>query len=64
MAVINIAGLKDKKIMIFGGIDIGGTSVKVGFVDNNGKILCSDLFHVEKIKDYKNFLKTLHNSII
>ena len=50
--------------MIFGGIDIGGTSVKVGFVDNNGKILCSDLFHVEKIKDYKNFLKTLHNSII
>lgn len=50
--------------MIFGGIDIGGTSVKVGFVDNNGKILCSDLFHVEKIKDYTNFLKTLHNSII
>ena len=50
--------------MIFGGIDIGGTSVKVGVVDNNGKILCSDLFHVEKIKDYKNFLKTLHNSII
>ena len=50
--------------MIFGGIDIGGTSVKVGFVDNNGKILCSDLFHVEKIKDYKNFLKTLHSSII
>ena len=50
--------------MIFGGIDIGGTSVKVGFVDNNGKILCSDLFHVEKIKDYNNFLKTLHNSII
>ena len=50
--------------MIFGGIDIGGTSVKVGFVDNNGKILCSDLFHVEKIKDYKNFLKILHNSII
>ena len=50
--------------MIFGGIDIGGTSVKVGFVDNNGKILCCDLFHVEKIKDYKNFLKTLHNSII
>ena len=50
--------------MIFGGIDIGGTSVKVGFVDNNGKILCSDLFHVEKIKDYKNFLKTLHDSII
>ena len=50
--------------MIFGGIDIGGTSVKVGFVDNNGKILCSDLFHVEKIKDYKNFLKALHNSII
>ena len=50
--------------MIFGGIDIGGTSVKVGFVDNNGKILCSDLFHVEKIKDYENFLKALHNSII
>ena len=50
--------------MIFGGIDIGGTSVKVGFVDNNGKILCSDLFYVEKIKDYENFLKALHNSII
>ena len=50
--------------MIFGGIDIGGTSVKVGFVDNNGKILCSDLFHVDKIKDYKNFLKALHNAII
>ena len=50
--------------MIFGGIDIGGTSVKVGFVDNDGTILCRDLFLVERIKDYKNFLKTLHNSII
>ena len=43
--------------MIFGGIDIWGTSVKVGFVDNDGTILCRDLFHVERIKDYKNFLK-------
>ena len=50
--------------MIFGGIDIGGTSVKIGFVDNDGTILCRDLFHIERIKDYKNFLKTLHNSII
>ena len=49
---------------IFGGIDIGGTSVKVGFVDNDGTILCRDLFLVERIKNYKNFLKTLHNSII
>ena len=42
--------------MVYGGIDIGGTSVKVGFVDNNGKILCRDLFPVEAIKDYNNFL--------
>jgi len=50
--------------MIFGGIDIGGTSVKVGFADVNGKILCSDSFYVENIVDYNDFLKTLHNSII
>jgi len=50
--------------MIFGGIDIGGTSVKVGFVDKNGKILCKDSFYVHSIKDYDNFLKTLHSSII
>ena len=50
--------------MIFGGIDIGGTSVRVGFADVNGKILCRDSFYVENIVDYNDFLKTLHNSII
>ncbi len=49
--------------MIFGGIDIGGTTVKVGFVDKEGNILCRDLFHVENIKSYKNFLKRIFNSI-
>ena len=49
--------------MVYGGIDIGGTSVKVGFVDNNGKILCRDLFPVEAIKDYNNFLKSLYSSV-
>ncbi len=48
--------------MIFGGIDIGGTTVKVGFVDKEGNILCRDLFHVENIKSYKNFLKRIFNS--
>ena len=49
--------------MIFGGIDIGGTTVKVGFVDKEGNILCRDLFQVENIKSYINFLKRIFNSI-
>tara|TARA_B100000959_G_C14928983_1_gene602736 strand:+ start:368 stop:1321 length:954 start_codon:yes stop_codon:yes gene_type:complete len=50
--------------MIFGGIDIGGTSIKVGFVNKNGEILCRDSFQVLKINDYNNFLETLHSLII
>ena len=48
-------------MIIYGGIDIGGTSIKIGFVDKAGTILCKDLMPVGKITAYNNFIEQLGN---
>ena len=46
-------------MIIYGGIDIGGTSIKIGFVDKAGTILCKDLMPVGKITAYNDFIEQL-----
>ena len=48
-------------MIIYGGIDIGGTSIKIGFVDKAGTILCKDLMPVGKITAYNDFIEQLGN---
>ena len=48
-------------MMIYGGIDIGGTSIKIGFVDKAGTIMCKDLIPVGKISTYSDFIEQLGN---
>lgn len=39
------------------GIDIGGTKVNMGIIDNNGRIIASQKAYIKDIKDLKNFIK-------
>ena len=48
-------------MIIYGGIDIGGTSIKIGFVDKGGTILCKGLMPVGKITSYSDFIEQLSN---
>jgi len=51
-------------MIIYGGIDIGGTSIKIGFIDKGGTILCKGLMPVGKITSYSDFIEQLSNKTI
>lgn len=45
--------------MIYAGVDIGGTNIKIGLVDENGNILADNSIKTEKQKDYKGILEDI-----
>jgi len=49
--------------MIYGGIDIGGTCIKFGFVDESGNMLCKDLLPVSAISSYEEFVDSLDMAV-
>lgn len=42
--------------MIYAGVDVGGTNIKIGLVDIKGTILADNFIRTDKSKDYKGIL--------
>lgn len=49
--------------MIYAGVDIGGTNIKIGLVDINGKIIADNSIKTEPYEDYKNTLEDIVKDI-
>lgn len=45
--------------MYYVGIDLGGTNIKVGLVDENGKIICKDSIPTLREREYPEILKDM-----
>ena len=47
--------------MYYIGVDIGGTGIKAGIVDEKGNIILKDSVPTEKGIDYKGLAKSIYN---
>jgi glucokinase len=50
--------------MIYGGIDVGGTTIKLGFVDGQGAILGKSTLPVHRLTTYEDFLMEVSQALL
>ena len=49
--------------MIYAGVDVGGTNIKIGLVDIKGTIIADNYIKTDKTKDYKGILDDIVEDI-